>query len=83
MAKQFMTDQQQNGHDLAGALRGAIGLVLDMKERLGPLLFKDFLALHFSPTRSGQDAGHGEHPLITLVSREIHEARTRGEIDRP
>ncbi|UXA14793.1 TetR/AcrR family transcriptional regulator [Mycobacterium sp. SMC-8] len=65
-------------HDLATTLREAAQLVLGLERRLGALLFKDFLALHFSPTRP--PAEHGvDHPLIVLVADQIDNARRRGE----
>ena len=42
------------------------------------VLFKDFLALHFSPTRP--PAEHGDdHPLVVLVADQIDNARQRGD----
>ena len=38
-------------HDLRSALDEAARLVIGLERRLGDLLFKDFLALHFSQTR--------------------------------
>src|SRR6476469_7549018 len=40
-----------NTHELVGALLEVVRLVAGLEQRLGPLLFKELLALHFSPTR--------------------------------
>lgn len=65
-------------HDLTSALAKTIQLVLAMERRLGSLLFKDLLAIHFSPTRPLDD-GWKEHPVIILVAEEITRASERGE----
>jgi AcrR family transcriptional regulator len=66
--------------DLLSTLREALRLLLDLERRLGALLFKDFLALHFSPTRPASEDGT-THPVIVCVAAEIANARERGEID--
>ncbi|AFM15924.1 transcriptional regulator [Mycolicibacterium chubuense NBB4] len=79
MAKRFATFTKTH-QDLPSALREAVRLIMGLERRLGALLFKDFLALHFSPTRP--PAEHGDdHPLIVLVADRIDAARQRGEID--
>ncbi|WP_280266501.1 TetR/AcrR family transcriptional regulator [Nocardia wallacei] len=72
----------ETGHDLASALREAVRLVLDLERRLGEVLFKDLLALHFSQTRTAVEAEDSEqaHPFIVLVGREFALARERGEV---
>ncbi|MGV9801131.1 TetR family transcriptional regulator [Mycobacterium sp. NPDC003449] len=79
IAKQF-AQFLKKPHDLAAALREAMRLVLTLESRLGALLFKDFLALHFSQTRPriGDDQ---EHPVIVGVAGEIESAQRRGEVD--
>ncbi|MDZ4265137.1 MAG: TetR/AcrR family transcriptional regulator [Mycobacterium sp.] len=73
--------------DLPSTLREAVSLVMGLERRLGVLLFKDFLALHFSPTRPPAASGdkgteHGDdHPLIVLVADQIETARQRGDTD--
>ncbi len=77
MAKRFATFTKTHD-DLAAVLREAADLVAALERRLGVLLFKDFLALHFSPTRP--PAEHGDdHPLVVLVADQIENARQRGE----
>ncbi|BBX00588.1 TetR family transcriptional regulator [Mycolicibacterium moriokaense] len=66
-------------HDLVTTLNTAVRLVTGLEERLGPLLFKELLALHFSPTRPNRD-DWTDHPMIVLLVREIERARGEGEI---
>jgi AcrR family transcriptional regulator len=65
---------------LADVLAEAVRLVLGLERRLGDVLFKDFLALHFSQTRPPLEDGN-DHPLIVLVAQQIEQARDRGDID--
>lgn len=65
-------------HDLTAAFDEAVRLVLAIERRIGPVLFKDLLALHFSPTRPQSESGE-DHALIVLVAREIELAQKRGE----
>ncbi|WP_197373105.1 TetR/AcrR family transcriptional regulator [Mycolicibacterium baixiangningiae] len=66
--------------DLGDTLAEAVRLILGLERRLGALLFKDFLALHFSPTRPPAEAG-GDHPVIVRVAEEIARAQERGDVD--
>lgn len=67
-------------HDLASALTEVVRAVAALEERLGHLLFKDFLALHFSTSRP-QDDDWTDHPVIVLLVQEIERARNEGEAD--
>jgi AcrR family transcriptional regulator len=67
-------------HDLGAALTEAVRAVAALEERLGHLLFKDFLALHFSSSRP-QDDDWTDHPVIVLLVEEIERARDEGEAD--
>src|SRR5918997_1383616 len=42
-------------HDLVTALTAVVDLVAGLEQRFGPVLFKEILALHFSPTRPTKD----------------------------
>ncbi|EKF22406.1 bacterial regulatory s, tetR family protein [Mycolicibacterium hassiacum DSM 44199] len=64
--------------DLAAVLREAVRLVLGLERRLGPVLFKDFLALHFSQNRPTDE--RNEHPVIVRVAREIERAQQAGKV---
>jgi AcrR family transcriptional regulator len=79
MAKQFGR-YLDKGHDLESALSEAARLVLGLERRLGDVLFKDFLALHFSQTRPASEDG-GDHSLVLLLARRIEQARSEGEVD--
>jgi AcrR family transcriptional regulator len=65
-------------HDLADAFAEAVRLVVGLERRLGDVLFKNVLALHFSQTRPPHEGGE-DHALIVLVAREIELAQERGE----
>ncbi len=67
-------------HDLHSVLSQAVRLIMGLERRLGAVLFKDFLALHFSQTRPRDESQ--EHPVIVLVAREIERAQQRGDVDR-
>ena len=79
MAKQFGR-YLDKGHDLESALSEAARLVLGLERRLGEVLFKDFLALHFSQTRPDSEDG-GDHALVLLLAQRIEQARSEGEVD--
>ena len=66
-------------HDLSATLTESVRLVVGIERRLGALLFKDFLALHFSQTRPVDESW--EHPIIVLVAQEIERAQDEGHVD--
>jgi AcrR family transcriptional regulator len=66
-------------HDLVTALTEVVHLVADLERTLGPALFKEILALHFSPTRPNKDEWV-DHPIIVLLVQEIERARGHGEV---
>ena len=65
-------------HDLRSALAEVVRLVIAIERRLGRVLFRDMLALHFSPSRPEGD-GWQDYPVIVLVVEEIRRAREVGE----
>ena len=79
MAKQFGLFLQSND-DLAAALNESVRLVLGLERRLGDVLFKDFLALHFSQTRPPAEGGQ-DHSLVVLLAKQIETFRARGYLD--
>src|SRR5271166_3119441 len=79
MAKQ-LAQFLKSKHDLASTLNEAVRMVVGLERRLGDLLFKDFLALHFSQTRPPAE-DERDHPLIVAVAQEIARAQERGETD--
>lgn len=66
-------------HDLVAVLNEAVDLVTGLEQRLGPLLFKELLALHFSPTRPTKDEWT-DHPIIVLLVQKIERARGDGVV---
>nr|WP_090340300.1 TetR/AcrR family transcriptional regulator [Mycolicibacterium malmesburyense]CRL69367.1 transcriptional regulator [Mycolicibacterium malmesburyense] len=69
----------QQPHDPATTLTELVNLVTGLEQRFGPTLFKELLALHFSPTRPHKDEWI-DHPVIVLLVRELERARGVGEI---
>ena len=69
----------QGRHQLVAALTEVVHLVTGLEQRLGPLLFKELLALHFSPSRPHKD-DWTDHPVIVLLVSEIERARGDGEV---
>ena len=69
-------------HHLAGALTEIVRLMAQMERRVGRVLFRELLALHFSPNRPEMLPGTeqwADYPMMTLVVRAIGLARDRGE----
>lgn len=69
----------EENHDLETALAEVTRLVFGLEQLLGRRLFKELLALHFSPSRPQAD-GWTDHPVIVLLVREIERARGDGEV---
>jgi TetR/AcrR family transcriptional repressor of uid operon len=69
-------------HDLPGALTETVRLMAQLERRVGKLLFREMLALHFSPSRPEALPGTdqwADYPMMTLVVQAIGLARDRGE----
>lgn len=66
--------------DLESTLREAVRLVLGLERRLGAILFKEFLALHFSQTRPPGDEG-AQRAVIVEVAAAIERAKDSGNVD--
>jgi TetR/AcrR family transcriptional regulator, repressor for uid operon len=66
-------------HGLGAALTEVVRLVTGLEQQLGPLLFKELLGLHFSPSRPTKD-DWTDHPVIVLLVREIERARGDGAV---
>ncbi len=69
----------ENTHELVETLTEVVRVVAGLEQRLGPLLFKELLALHFSPTRPNKD-DWSDHPVIVLLVDEIERARGDGAV---
>ncbi|MDQ2637586.1 MAG: TetR/AcrR family transcriptional regulator [Actinomycetota bacterium] len=78
IAAEFAAFLEQR-HDLATTLTAVVDLVTDLEQRFGPVLFRELLALHFSPTRPHKDEWT-DHPVIVLLVRELERARGDGEV---
>jgi AcrR family transcriptional regulator len=69
----------RQAHPLEDTLNEVTGLVEGLEQQLGGKLFKEILALHFSPSRPHRDEWT-DHPVIVLLVREIERARDAGEV---
>jgi AcrR family transcriptional regulator len=67
--------------DLMSMLTSLVRQVLAAEQRLGPVVFRDMLGLHFSATRPVED-GPGEHPLAEFVIATIAQAQAAGRVSR-
>ena len=67
--------------DLVSLLCLLVREVLGAERRLGPVIFRDMLGLHFSATRPVEDE-LGEHPLAGFVIAAIAEAQAAGRVSR-
>jgi len=65
--------------DLTSILTLLVRRVLAAERRLGAVVFRDMLGLHFSSTRPAEDA-MGEHPLAEFVIAKIAEAQAAGRV---
>jgi TetR/AcrR family transcriptional repressor of uid operon len=67
-------------HTLEQALTEVVRVIVAVEQRLGRLLFKDVLSLHFSSSRPIDDEWT-DHRVIVLVVKEIQRAQHAGEAD--
>ena len=74
------TDTGEPG-DLTSMLTLLVRHVLAAEERLGPVVFRDMLGLHFSSSRPLEDE-LGKHPLAEFVIAAIAEAQAAGRVSR-
>ncbi len=65
--------------DLIAMLRLLVRQVLAAEKRLGPVVFRDMLGLHFSATRPVEDE-LAAHPLAEFVIAAIADAQATGEV---
>jgi AcrR family transcriptional regulator len=79
MGKQF-AQYAKSAPGLASTLTEAVRLVRELERRLGAVLFRDFLALHLSPTRPAIEATK-DHPVVVVVGGQIERAQALGEAD--
>jgi AcrR family transcriptional regulator len=74
-------DTRAGPDDLLSLLTLLVRQVLAAEERLGPVVFKDMLGLHFSATRPIEDE-LSEHPLAGFVIAAIADAQAAGRVSR-
>jgi AcrR family transcriptional regulator len=67
--------------DLMAVLTLLVREVLAAEQRLGPVVFRDMLGLHFSATRPVEDE-LGEHPLAEFLIAAIAEAQAAGRVSQ-
>jgi AcrR family transcriptional regulator len=67
--------------DLISTLTQLVHQVLAAEKRLGSVVFRDMLALHFAPTRPLDDELN-EHPLAGFVIAAITRAQAAGKVRR-
>jgi AcrR family transcriptional regulator len=67
--------------DLVSMLSLLVREVVAAEQRLGPVVFRDMLGLHFSSTRPAEDE-LGEHPLAEFVIAAIAEAQAAKRLSR-
>jgi AcrR family transcriptional regulator len=67
--------------DLMSVLTLLVREVLAAEQRLGPVVFRDMLGLHFSTTRPVEDE-LGEHPLAEFVIAAIADAQAAGRVSK-
>ncbi len=73
-------DAAQSGtDDLESALSLLVRQVAAAERRLGPVVFRDMLGLHFSSTRPPEDQ-LTEHPLAEFVIAAITRAQQQGQV---
>lgn len=74
-----LTRRFERSPDLAAMLDEVVTLVSQLEQRMGPPLFKDFLALHFSAARPPEEVWTN-HPVIVTVVEALVRAREGGVI---
>jgi AcrR family transcriptional regulator len=65
--------------DLISVLKLLVRQVVAAERRLGPVVFRDMLGLHFSPSRPVEDE-LGKHPLAEFVVGVIGQAQVAGRV---
>jgi AcrR family transcriptional regulator len=76
-----LADEASKPGDLMTVLTLLVHEVLAAEQRLGPVIFRDMLGLHFSATRPVEDE-LGEHPLAEFVIAAITAAQAAGRASR-
>jgi AcrR family transcriptional regulator len=66
-------------HSVEDVLTKTVTAIGSLERRLGSHLFRDFLALHFSATRTPKQVWT-KHPVMVVIIEELQYAQHRGEI---
>jgi AcrR family transcriptional regulator len=74
-----LRDALTDDGELVSVLLLLVRHVLDAERRLGPVVFRDMLGLHFSSTRPVEDEV-AEHPLAEFLFEAITEAQHAGRV---
>jgi AcrR family transcriptional regulator len=74
-----LSGTQAKGGDLVPVLSSLVRQVLAAERRLGPVVFRDMLGLHFSSTRPFEDE-LARHPLLDFLAGAITEAQHAGRV---
>ncbi|WP_293339106.1 TetR/AcrR family transcriptional regulator [Mycobacterium sp.] len=74
-----LTTKKVGPGDLLALLKLLVREVLDAEQRLGPVVFRDMLALHFAATRPVEDELVA-HPLASFVITAITDAQEAGRV---
>lgn len=67
--------------ELTAVLAQLVQHVLSAKRRLGAVVFRDMLGLHFTSTRPAEDE-LAQHPLLTFLTDVISRAQRHGQVPR-
>lgn len=65
--------------ELTSVLAELVGHVLSAERRLGPVIFRDMLGLHFASARPAEDE-LAQHPLLKFLPDVISRAQHRGQV---
>jgi AcrR family transcriptional regulator len=78
-AKIVATLAAEASDDVEAMLTSLVQEVLSAEKRLGPIVFRDMLGLHFSATRPMEEEAD-DHPLAEFVIERIADAQARGKV---
>ncbi len=76
-----LTPKTTGRNDVLSLLKLLVREVLDAERRLGPVIFRDMLGLHFVASRPVEDE-LGEHPLAGFVIAAITDAQVAQRVSR-
>ncbi len=74
-----LANRKTGSPDLLSLLKLLVREVLDAEQRLGPVVFRDMLGLHFSATRPIEDE-LAEHPLASFLIATLTKAQAAGRV---